>query len=455
MAGIGFELNKMLNRNSYWGNVSAYLYATVISSGPWLISIVCLAILGVYRGAGLNSVTHELFRTTVIYSYAFSLVFIGTGQLVITRYLADQFYANKLDAILASFTTSVTVLMPAGAALMSGFYAMTDTILLHKVLGVILFSVICMIWLCMVYLSAIKDYHFIVIAFSAGSAISVIAAIGLGYYFQTIGYLSGYMVGQLVIMFMLMVKILIEFEPNRIWDPELIRYFKKYHNLVWIGLFINLGIWIDKFIFWLAPDARSIRLGFLTHDLYESSVFYAYITVIPTLALFLIKIETRFYKHYQLYFQHIMQKKSFKTITEEKRKMAAILRQSIRDIFIVQGIITSVCIIYAPQLATFAKLGALQIPSFRVGLAGAFLHVLFSITVIILFYFDLRKDVLIASALFLGLNILFTITSIHLGIQFYAYGYTYAALIALIVAFSMLQYRLEDLEYITFSNQPI
>ena len=50
MAGIGFELRRLLDRQSLWGLVKAYAYAGVISSGPWVLSI-----LGV-MGIGLLSV---------------------------------------------------------------------------------------------------------------------------------------------------------------------------------------------------------------------------------------------------------------------------------------------------------------------------------------------------------------------------------------------------------------
>ena len=91
MAGIGFELKKILRKQTFLSEFTAYLYAAMVSSGPWLMSIICLAVLGMYRGSGLVGVReHEIFRATVIYTYAFSLIFVGLVQLVVTRYLADD-----------------------------------------------------------------------------------------------------------------------------------------------------------------------------------------------------------------------------------------------------------------------------------------------------------------------------------------------------------------------------
>ena len=46
MAGIGFELRKLLNKRSYTGLLQAYAYAGIISSGPWVLSIVGIMLIG-------------------------------------------------------------------------------------------------------------------------------------------------------------------------------------------------------------------------------------------------------------------------------------------------------------------------------------------------------------------------------------------------------------------------
>ena len=47
MAGIGFELRRLLKRENLLGLIQAYGYAGVISSGPWVLSIVVM--IGAYR----------------------------------------------------------------------------------------------------------------------------------------------------------------------------------------------------------------------------------------------------------------------------------------------------------------------------------------------------------------------------------------------------------------------
>ena len=44
MAGIGFEIRKILKEKTIFSIVRAFSYAGVISSGPWIISMVSILI---------------------------------------------------------------------------------------------------------------------------------------------------------------------------------------------------------------------------------------------------------------------------------------------------------------------------------------------------------------------------------------------------------------------------
>lgn len=47
MASIGFEIRKMLERDSYWSVLRAYGYAGLVSGGPWVLSILSIMMIGV------------------------------------------------------------------------------------------------------------------------------------------------------------------------------------------------------------------------------------------------------------------------------------------------------------------------------------------------------------------------------------------------------------------------
>lgn len=455
MAGIGFELKKILNRQTFLGDLTAYLYAAMVSSGPWLMSIVSLAVLGAYQGAGLTRLDHALFRSTVVYTYAFSLILVGIIQLVATRYMADRLYDQKIEAILPTLSTCALMLLTAGTLFAAGSYLFFKVSLLHKMLGVMLFLVVSLIWLCMIFLSAIKDYNGIVHAFALGAGISVAGAFYLGKTMATEGYLAGYLAGQGVTLFWILAKVIVEFPSAAFWNRDFLTYLTRYWDLVGVGCLFNLGIWADKFVFWLAPDARVIVPWFRTHDIYEGPVFFAYLSIVPAMAIFLLKTETVFYQHYRQYYAKVIGKRSLAEILMEKAAMVSALKASLRDVFVVQGTVSVLCLIFAPKLVALARLSSLQIPLFRIVVIGSLLQILLCINVIVLFYFDRRRAVLLVSSVFVTANVGLSALSIALGLPFYGYGYTYACLISLMVAFHQLHLNMRDLEYLTFAQQPV
>jgi len=265
----------------------------------------------------------------------------------------------------------------------------------------------------------------------------------------------GYLLGQALTFFWLLARLLKEFPASGLWDWGLMGYFRKYWDLMCIGFIFNLAIWVDKFVFWMAPGSRMIVPWFRTNDLYEAPVFFSYITIVPTLAMFLINIETRFYEHYVEYYGKIMGKWDMRSILGEKDKMIEALKESMRDVFAIQGAITVLCLIFAQELAKAAGLNPLQVPLFRIALVGSLLQVLLALNIIVLFYFDLRRSVLAVSSVFLISNGGLSYLTTRMGFQFYGYGYMYACLISLVLAFCILQGKMRDLEYITFAGQPV
>lgn len=51
MAGIGFELRRMLRKNTLTGLLQAYAYAGVIGSGPWVFSIIGILLVGIFSAS--------------------------------------------------------------------------------------------------------------------------------------------------------------------------------------------------------------------------------------------------------------------------------------------------------------------------------------------------------------------------------------------------------------------
>ena len=106
MAGIGFRLKKLLDKDSYTSTMLAHICSAFISSGPWIISVLVIVIMEIIQYRQITIYEVYVFQATVVYCYAFSLVVIGIFQMPLTRYLADMLYQKKYDEYLPAYAAT-------------------------------------------------------------------------------------------------------------------------------------------------------------------------------------------------------------------------------------------------------------------------------------------------------------------------------------------------------------
>ena len=453
MAGIGFELRRLIRKNTIFGELEGYLYATVISSGPWVLSVMCLAGLGLYYSQQTQNPDHVLFRSVLVYCYAFSLIVTGPIQMVTTRYLADCYYTEDENDTVPAFVSSAGLTLLIQAVFGIWCVRFFEASLLFKVMSVMLYLAISCIWIGMVFLSAAKGYRAIVSSFFFGSLVSLGGSIFLGDRLGIDGLMAGYLMGQVIIAMLLLLRLLVEFKPRGSVSLELFKAFRTYWNLGLTGLFLNAGVWIDKMIFWWSHEGEVINGAIMSYRLYEICTFLAYFTVVPSMGLFLIKIETDFYEAYRAFFQAISKKQPFGTINGHKKKMSQALSEGMRGVLIIQGTVTGLMLYLAPWFIELLHFSPISLGLIRVSMVGSLVMSLFMLVIIMILYLDLRWHTLMLSALFLGSNALGSWITLQMGFPYYGYGFTYASLISLMAAVIVLERGMNDLEYLVFAKQ--
>ncbi len=96
MAGIGFELRKYLDDDSFTGTLKAYGFAGLISAGPWVLSILGVMLIGIVAiSQKVGGQQVEQFTTSVTWIMGTSLILSGVLQLVFTRFIADRLFEGK------------------------------------------------------------------------------------------------------------------------------------------------------------------------------------------------------------------------------------------------------------------------------------------------------------------------------------------------------------------------
>ena len=160
MAGIGFELKKLFNRQGLFASFRAYGYAGVVCTGPMLLGIVLLlGVMYLCDKTGGSRHSRELLVCMITYTLLFSLTVTSFLSMVVTRFIADMLYEEKYDMVLPSFWGSTGIMLVAGGILYGIFLIFSGAGLMDSLLCLWLFGELTVTWNAMSYLTAIKDYR--------------------------------------------------------------------------------------------------------------------------------------------------------------------------------------------------------------------------------------------------------------------------------------------------------
>lgn len=454
MAGIGFKIQKLLAEDTYWGVVKGYFYSAVISSGPWLISIICIGALGVLFQPLIGTEEHHIFRAWITYCYAASLVVSGATQVMLTRYLSDCIFKKEDEALYASYLTySIpTFLINTLIAGIYLWYFDLPTGFIYG--GAVLYAIINQIWIAMIYLSAAKDFITIVVAYVLGGSLSVAASYLMVESLGLTGLVLGYTSGQVALLAILTSRILIEFPKGQLFNLDCFRYLYQHPVLLFIGFFYNGAIWVDKLMFWIFKG-EAVHPGLWASSFYETPTFLAFVTIVPTLSIFLVRVETSFYRSYRSYYNKVVDKYPLKEILLEKQKINESLQLSFYRLIVYQGTITTMTILCAPAIIAAFKMESYQLAVLRITTLGAFLHALLMVLMILILYFDWKGLALKINMIFFATNLGFTWGLIDFDLSWQGYGYFFSCLITLCYSIWMFLRRWDNLEFITFTSQPL
>lgn len=455
MAGIGFLLREWVNQKGVGQWFIIYAYSALIFSGPWLISNLSLGALSIFAIASLQEIEVRIFTVIIVYTYCFSLITTGVIQLGTTRYISDQLFMSRDEKVIPAFIGSLVV--TSVMQTMTGAIALyfIDMAIVFKVATLGLYVTVSMIWIEMLFLSSTKEYNAILLSFLIGYLSSFLLALGFGILFKLEGMIIGFLCGQVILFTLLSYRILSEYSFRMNLDFEFLSFLKKYPSLAFIGLFYNGAIWVDKIIFWYSHDGLHIHSYFYTHFPYDSAMFISYMSIIPTLAIFMLRIETIFYIKYKNYYGAILQRAPLDQIIKRKQEMLDTLKDAAWSVMLFQGSVSLGVFILMPYIVALFGIDPDQTPVFRVAVIGVFFHACLLVLLILFLYFDFRGFTLFLSFMFLVTNSGLSILSIYLGKEWHGFGYTIACLTTLIAGFALFMNRMNNLEYLTFMRQRI
>jgi uncharacterized membrane protein len=408
MAGIGFELKKVLRQGGIVRFLGVTLAGTAIVAGPWLLSVLGIFLIQRYAQLALLE-SPVLFSSTVVYSYAFSLVLFSGLLYIFTRQVSDLIYEDKnreAGSAHLSFLIATAVLAAAvGAAgiLPMRLEGIVDHPALFKAAAVSLFVATCADWVLLSFISLLKSYGGILLTYLGGSLLSFFGTFLLGRAWSTGGALLGYAIGQFMTVVALYAMTLAHFGPTRIALKGFLSYIGRYRMLFFAGLLYAWATWVDKVVFWFSFGSRVPGSWMRTFDPYDVPIFFSILTLIPGLIYFTIETETAFYPRLREFLRTIGSG-SYQQIQERKYAMIRSLGEAMRGQGLLQLIVSVTLILVAPVLGPALFGTGMNVPALRITLAAAFFHSLFLSLLIFLFYLEHYGRAAAAALVFFAVN---------------------------------------------------
>jgi len=457
MAGIGFELKKLLKDESWFGLFKTYAYAGALSSGPWVLSIAGILLVGIIgitvQQSSANWVNEYLVSITWLMSL--SLVLSSLFQLIFIRFMADQIYLKKQEVVLPNFlgvlALSTVVNGSIGALLWLLFFRELD--FSYSLLMFVNFILLCNVWLVVIFIAGMRRYKTILKVFFIAYVFIVVLSLLLSS-FAIKGFLFSFLIGHLVLFFSLFVMILQEFDATTLVRFDFFQRKNIFLILIPIGVFFNMGVWVDKWVFWFAPSTSDSVNGVLRSSvMYDMPIFLAYISIIPGMASFLLRIETDFVDKYKSYYSAVNGGSTLSEIKAKRSEMIESIYNAYLEILKIQGVTLILFILFAKQIFKWLDLSPLYLNIFYLDLLSTAVQVLYLATLNLLFYFNLLKQALWLTLGLFILNAVFSMITVYLGPAFYGYGFALAIIITTLLGMRLLSDKIDHLEYLTFMLQ--
>jgi len=456
MAGIGFELRKYLNEDSFSGTFKAYGFAGLISAGPWVLSILGVMLIGlVALSQQSGPVAVRQFTTSVTWLMGASLVLTGLLQLVFTRFVADRLYEGRDELINANLFGALSLV--GGAALVLGAaLALTlfDQPFAYETMMVANLVLLCDIWIVVIFVAGLKRFSLILYAFAAGYASTLLLCILLMPWGLP-GLLAGFALGHAVLLFLMIAVVVPDYPVSGQVRFDFMRRRNIFPSLIAVGLLYNAGIWVDKVIFWIAPSTSEAVIGPLRSSLiYDLPIFLAYLSIIPGMAVFLLRIETDFAEAYEGFFSAVRGNAGLAEIERLGDAMVIAVREGLYQIVRMQGVTVLLLYLAGPLIVGWLGLSSAYVHLYYVDLVGVAAQVLMLAMLNVLFYLDKLLDALkLTATLFLS-NAVFSIATLWLGPQWYGYGFGLSMVLSAFVGVVLLKRELENIEFRTFMRVP-
>jgi uncharacterized membrane protein len=383
-------------------------------------------------------------------TYAVTLVVSAPIHVVVSRYAADRLYERRPGAIVQQLRHALSATMlgflVVGLIEMGLLQAPSSLAWLIPILTVLVGGQ----WLLLGVGGGLTSPGVVLRAFGAGTVASIAGAFVLEHagHLGARGCLYGFAAGQAVTMIGMLVGVLraLPAAEQAAPDAPLGTAFRDYRLLAVSAFAFYSSVWADKLVIWLLAgrDRASV---------YTSASALAWFSVIPAFAWIYVEMETGFYRKFRGFYQALEGGASLGELTRDadelRREAARILRGSA----IVQLMVSLLALAASTQMVATAGLPPDAVAPFRLVVLGAAPQVITLLGMLLLYYFDLRRDAFLVAIAHLTACIALTAVGWALGLPDGA-GFAAASALSMTITLRLIHRRLQRLMIETFQSQP-
>jgi polysaccharide biosynthesis protein PelG len=399
MAGIGWRLERLIHSGGISGAAAAYAFGAAVMALPWMLTTAVLVSLRAVIGAGRTDLVTA--GTVVNAAYVVALLVASPVQIVVSRYAADRLYEGRLRMIAGPFSRALATTFPICAILTAFSLLALGLPLRAALLGAALSATVGGQWTALSVGNGLCSPALVLGAVGVGSALSFLVAAplatvgGLG----VPGYLIGLILGQALTLVILLVGIFRALPDEAEPSARLLPAFRDFAALAGAGLAFNAALWADKLVAWRMSGGE-------TAALHASASTLAWFSTIPCLAWIFVEVETTFHQRFERFYAALEDGATLAVLRRGVRGLVNETARLLRGAVYVQVGVIAFLELAADPWAHGLGLPPGAVPPYRILLVAAGAQAVALLGLILLYYFDLRREACIAAV-----SLLFGVTS--------------------------------------------
>ena len=228
-----------------------------------------------------------------------------------------------------------------------------------------------------------------------------------------------------------------------------------HYRLFGVAFFYTLAIYVANFIIWSGPWGVTVADTYLYSPRYDVVTFYAFLSILPTMIMFVVSMELKFYEQYAVYFTYITQKGNFQDIEDARKELLHTLWTEFKNIMEFQLVFSLMFLAAGGYLLSMGGVSYQDVNIYRILVLGAFFNAVLQVVYTLLLYLEDQHGALMIAGAFLLSNMVLGMGGLWLGEASYGFTFFLSALLACAVAVMRLQHFCQRISYYVFCGRPV